>query len=192
MSLSATGRPRLTPTPQLTARWHSGRVLYGVGSVAGLLGAGLTLSSVIVAGVTGYPCNEVVSQISTRSPCPPGEPASPTDAAPLLGYMGSTASALGFIFSAAGLGVQHSALRQLGADPGRGLLSGGAALGLIGFAAVGASYFFGLTDYLNPHDQGLAILASTITGTVLCAVGTLLFTIDSSRLKKTWDRLSTF
>src|SRR6185295_545867 len=99
-------------------------------------------------------------------------------------------SALGFILSSAALGYQHSLLSDLQADPGRGTFAGGTALGVLGFAAVGTSYFFGFTSYLKPHDQGVAILASTITGTVLCAVGSLLYTIDSASMKRVWQRLS--
>jgi hypothetical protein len=183
---------RLAVPPRLVTRWHRGRAAYTVGAVTGLLGTGLTLSSVIVVAVTGYPCNpnDPIHQINPNDSCNRNsshyDPPRPTDAAPLLAYLGSSASALGFILSASGLGVQHSVLRELGADTPRGLLHGGTALGLLGFLSVGASYFFGFTDYLNPHDQGIAILATTVSGAALCAVGSLLFSVDASRTKKAW------
>ncbi|HWE30054.1 MAG TPA: hypothetical protein VHB97_18720, partial [Polyangia bacterium] len=64
--------------------------------------------------------------------------------------------------------------------------------GLVGFAGVGASYFFGLTNYLNPHDQGVAILATSLSGTALCAIAGILYAVDSSRVKRAWRGLTTF
>jgi hypothetical protein len=179
-------------------RWHSGRVLYGIGSFTGLLGGALTISSIVVVGVTGYPCDpdDIIHKIDPKDACNPNgmayRPPSPTDAAPLLAYLGSTTSALGFVLSAAGLGYQHHLLWEVQADIDRGVFHGGTVLGVSGFAAVGLSYFFGLTDYLSPHDQGLAILATSITGTGLCLLGSLLYTIDAGRMKRAWERISTF
>jgi len=179
-------------------RWSRARIIYGMGGVVGLVGTGLTISSMLVVAITGYPCNpnDPIHQINPNDTCNAKgamyDPPSPTDAAPLLAYLGSSVSATGFIFSAAGLGYQHSILRDLGGDVDRGVFHGGTALGVLGFAAVGISYFFGFTDYLSPHDQGIAILASTVTGAGLCALGSLLYTIDGSRTKKAWLKLSTF
>jgi hypothetical protein len=187
-----------SPSHEMADRWHRGRVLYGIGSVTSLLGSALTLSSVITVAVTGYPCdpNDAFHQLNPNDTCNPNNPnfrpAQPTDAAPLLGYMGSTASALGFVLSAAGLGYQHHLLHELEADPGRAMFAAGTTFGVMGFATVGASYFFGFTNYLNPHDQGLAILATTITGTALCLLGGLLYTIDEGRMQRIWRRISTF
>jgi len=185
-------------SPLMAARWHRGRVLYGVGSVIGLVGSALTLSSVLAVAITGYPCNpdDPIHQINPNDTCNKMgamyTPPKPTDTAPLLAYMGSSASALGFVLAASGLGYQHHLLYEVGADPGRGVFAGGTTLGLLGFASVGLSYFFGFTNYLAPHDQGIAILASSMTGTVLCLVGGILYTSDASRLKRAWERISTF
>ena len=166
-------------------------MLYGVGSITSLLGSALTLTGVIVTAVTGYPCDPTVNML-TNSTCKNTTPPSPTDPAPMLSYLGSTTSALGFVFSAAGLGLQHHVLEEVQMDPGRGVFSTGTAFGVLGFMSVGASYFFGLTNYLNPHDQGLAILSTTIGGAGLCLLGGLLYTIDAAQLKRVWERIATF
>jgi hypothetical protein len=190
--------PRLVVTSDMQSRWNTARYLYGAGGIIGLLGNALTISSIAVEAATGYPCdpNDLVHQLNPKDTCnkngtnyhPPG----PTDTVPLLGYMGSSASALGFVIAAAGLGYQHSLLRQMNADIDRGVFHGGTALGVFGFAATGLGYFFGLTNYLNPHDQGIAIFSTTVIGTALCTLGTLLYTVDASRTKKAWLRLPTF
>ena len=200
VAFSTPSSPRLTVSAEMGARWHRGRVLYGLGSYTGLLGSGLTLSSVLVVAITGYPCNpdDPLHSInpnpndSCSRNSPKYDPPSPTDPVPLLSYIGSSVSALGFVFSAAGLGSQHLLLSELQADTGRGIFAGGTTLGLLGFVSVGFSYFFGLTNYLSPHDQGVAIFASSLTGTVLCFVGGILYTADASRMKKVWQRLSSF
>jgi hypothetical protein len=189
-------------SPSLSAdtiqRWHTGRVLYGVGTAIGLVGSGLTLASVLVVVITDYPCNPYDPKHATNpnDSCNPNssifKPPKPTDAAPLLAYIGSSASAVGFIFSASGLGYEHHLLAEMNADPGRNYFAGGTALGLVGFIGIGASYFFGFTDYLNAHDQGVAILTTSITGAALCAVGGLLYSVDSSRMNRAWQRLTTF
>ncbi len=207
----ATPAPPYTPPPpgsnasaptflseETIGRWHRGRVLYGLGGVTGLIGAGLTISSVLIVAITGYPCdpNSAAHQLNPKDTCNKNgtnyKPPKPTDPEPLLAYMGSSVSAAGFIFSAAGLGWQHHVLKELDADIDRGLFHAGTAFGVFGNAAVGAGYFFGFSKYLNPHDQAIAVLATTITGAGLCALGTLLYTIDAGRAKRAWDRFSTF
>jgi hypothetical protein len=178
---------------EMRTRWSNARTMYGFGGFTGLAGTALTISSVIVVAATGYPCNPHDPLNPGRDRCnETNMTASPTDAAPLLGYLGSSLSAFGFVFSAGGLGWQHKLLRELGNDTSRGIFYGGTALGVSGFVATGLGYFWGLTDYLSPHDQGIAILATTITSTVLCALGSLLFTIDSTRVKKVFERLNAF
>ena len=182
----------------MAARWHHARIVSAVGTVLGLLGSGLTLSSVLVVAITGYPCNpnDPMHATNPNDSCNPNSaiynPPAPTDPAPLLAYIGSSASAVGFVFSAAGLGYQHHLLGEMQADIGRGYFGGGTAFGLLGFVSVGASYFFGFTNYLNAHDQGTAILTSSITGAALCALGGLLYAVDSSHMKSAWQRLTTF
>lgn len=183
---------------KMTERWHRARVLYGVGTAMGLVGNGLTLASIVIVSVTDYPCNPYDPKHATNpnDSCNPNgaifKPPRPTDPAPLLAYIGSSTSALGFVFTASGLGYQHHLLDELDADVGRGYFHAGTTLGLLGFFSVGASYFFGFTDYLNAHDQGVAILTTSIGGAALCAIGGLLYSVDSSRLNRAWRRISTF
>jgi hypothetical protein len=190
--------PQPFVSSELLGRWHTARNLYGFGTITGLLGTGLTLSSIIVVAATGYPCDPTEHALSgnTNDSCNPNSPkyhpAKPTDAATLLAYMGSSASALGFVFSASGLGYQHAILKELGNDPGRDVFHAGTAFGVLGFASVGAGYFFGLTHYLNSRDQALAILSTTIIGAGLCELGSLLYTIDASRTKKAFQKYSTW
>jgi hypothetical protein len=162
------------------------------------VGTALGLSSVIVVAATGYPCNpdDPLVQLNPTDKCNPKSPVyrppRPTDAAPLLAYLGSTTAAVGFVFSAAALGYEHALLHSVMEDPGRRVFAAGTVFGLLGFVATGTSYFFGLTDSLKPHDQGVAIFASSISGTVLCAIGSLLYTIDSAAMNRVWHRISTF
>jgi hypothetical protein len=191
-------RQRTFVSPEMHSKWRNARNVYTAGGVIGLLGNGLTISSVIVVAATGYPCNpdDPIHKINPNDPCnamgAKYDPPKPTDAAPLLGYMGSSVSALGFILSASGLGWQHSLLRDVGSDIPRGVFHGGTVLGILGFAGVGVSYAFAFTDALNPHDQGVAILATTVTSAALSALSSLLYMIDAGRTKKAWLRLQTF
>jgi hypothetical protein len=180
-----------TPSPIMVERWHRARVLYGVGSVTSLIGTALSLSSVLAVAITGYPCNPI--SIDPNDSCNKSPP-KPTDPAPLLAYIGSSTSALGFVLTASGLGLQHHLLYEMGGDTSRGVFAGGTILGLLGFLSVGTSYVFAFvnTNTLSPHDQGIAIIASSLTGTGLCLLGGLLYTIDAGRLKTAWDRLGTF
>src|SRR5205809_3442921 len=58
--------PRLIVTRDMQSRWQRSRILYGLGGVTGLLGTGLTISSMLVVAITGYPCNpnEPVHQLN--------------------------------------------------------------------------------------------------------------------------------
>ena len=163
-------------------RWRTARTLTVLGSVFNLIGTGLSLTSVIYIAATDYPpdTNQLLA------------PAKPSDPGPALAYAGASASAAGFVLSAVGLGWEHRLLDSLGADPGRGAFGVGTAFGVFGFAGVGLSYFFGLTDYLNPHDQSIAILATSLTGTALCAIAGILYSIDSSHLNEAWRGVLTF
>ena len=153
------------------------------GSILNVIGTGLSLASLVYVAATNYPpnANDLLSPA-----------AKPSDPGPALAYAGASASAAGFILSAAGLGYEHHLLDVLGADPGRGMFGVGTAFGVVGFVGVGASYFFGLTDYLNPHDQSVALLTTSLMGTALCAIGGLLYAIDSSHVKRAWELVSTF
>jgi hypothetical protein len=183
------GAAHAAPSAHDGERWHSARVLYGFGGVVGLLGSGLTLASIVTVVVSDYPCDS----FDPNQSCSNGKPApKPTDPAPVLAYAGSTVSAFGWILEAGALGWEHMILREQGADPGRGVFNAGTTLGVLGFASVGLSYFFGLTSYLNPHDQGVAILSSSLTGAGLCILGGILYAADSAKMKRVWDRITTF
>jgi hypothetical protein len=170
------------PSDVTIRRWHDARVVSVVGDVLNVIGTGLSLSSAIYIAATHYPpsANELLA------------PAKPSDVGPALAYAGASTSAAGFVLTASALGYEHHLLDDLGADPGRGAFGVGTTFGLVGFAGVGASYFFGLTNYLNPHDQGVAILATSLSGTALCAIAGILYAVDSSRVKRAWRGLTTF
>lgn len=173
---------RTPVSPSTVARWHHARLLEGFGTAFGLIGSALSLTSAIYIVATDYPpsANDFL------------HPAKPTDTAQILSYAASSTSALGFSLSAGGLAWQHRILDELGADPGRGLFVSGTAVGLLGLVGVGAGYFFGLTDYLNPHDQSIASLTTSLGGALLCTVGSLLYGADSARMKRVFTRLTTF
>ena len=97
-----------------------------------------------------------------------------------------------FALAAGGLGWRHQILRRLDADPGRGLFLAGTVVGLVGLAAIATSYIIGFTDLVNPHDQSIAVLATSLGGSAVCNVGTAMYAKDSSNLTKAWKRLSTF
>ena len=174
---------RARPSPYTVGRWRTARTLTVIGSVFNLIGTGLSLTSAIYIAATDYPP-------STNQLLAP--PARPSDPGPALAYAGASVSAAGFVLSAAGLGWEHRLLDQLGADPGRGAFGVGTAFGVVGFASVGLSYFFGLTDYLNPHDQSVALLTTSLAGTALCAIAGILYSVDSSHLNDAWRGVLTF
>jgi hypothetical protein len=178
-TLHATGP---TVTPAIAARWHHARVLEGFGTAFGLIGTALSISSAIYVVATDYPpsANDFL------------HPAKPTDTGQVLAYAASSTSALGFSLSAGGLAWQHRILDEVGIDTGRGLFVGGTVIGILGLVGVGAGYFFGLTNYLNPHDQSIAVLTTSLGGALFCTVGSLLYGMDSSRMKRQWQSITTF
>jgi hypothetical protein len=148
--------------------------------------------------VTGYPCNpdDPIAAANPNNPCNRNntqyQPPKPTDAVPLLGYLGASSSALAFILSASGLGYQHHLLAELGADPGRGVFYAGTAFGLLGFVAVGTSYFIGLTDLLSPRDQALGTFGLTLTSTLFSVLAGVLYFADAARTQRAFDGLIRF
>jgi hypothetical protein len=168
--------------PSTVTRWHHARVLEGFGTAFGLVGTALSLTSAIYIFATDYPPSA-------------GDflhPASPTDTAQVLSYAASSTSAVGFSLSAGGLAWQHHILDDLGADTGRGLFVGGTVIGILGLVGVGTGYFFGLTDYLNAHDQSIAVLTTSLGGALLCTIGSLLYGMDSGRMKRQWQSITAF
>src|SRR5262245_59858281 len=71
-ALSPSPAPSRPPLPPgMAERWQRARITYGAGSVIGLLGDGLTLSSVLVVAITGYPCdpNDPVHMLNPNDSC---------------------------------------------------------------------------------------------------------------------------
>lgn len=170
--------PFLPPTPMspvMLQRYRTGRALYGVGTALGLAGSGLTLASIIVTAVYGFDQNTDPSK---------------TIIGPSLAYAGSGATGAGFFFSATGLGLEHSALRSVGQDPGRGLYGVGTLLGILGIGGIGASYFFSLTNYVD--NSTTVAFGTSIAASVLLTVGGLLYFSDQTRLGIIYRRLTTF
>jgi hypothetical protein len=174
--------PPRSLSPETVSRWHGARALQVTGGVIGLLSTGLSLSSTIYVVATGYPpkADDFL------------HPAKPTDTGPILAYVASATSVLGFGLSAGGLGWQHHILDELGADTGRGVYVGGTVLGILGTVATASGYFLAFTDYLNPHDQSISLLVTTLTGAALCTTASLMYAVDSSRMKRAWRNLSSF
>lgn len=172
----------IMPAPDVVDRWQRARIVSVVGTLLSVIGTGFSLASVIYIAATHYPpsANDLLN------------PPSPSDPGPTLAYVGSSASAAGFVLSATALGYEHHLLDRVGVDPGRGYFGIGTAIGMVGFIGVGASYFFGLTDFFAPNDREIAVLATSIGGAALCGIAGLLFTIDSSRNMKVWKGIGSF
>jgi hypothetical protein len=159
------------PPPFMVSKFRTGRSVYGVGKIVGLIGSGLSLSSIILTSAYGL------------GPGPGGLYGPP------LAYAGSSATAAGFILSAAGLGVEHSALAMIGADPGRGLYGAGTAFGILGLLAAGTSYYFAFSNYNNGPEIAFG---TAISAAVLLSVGGIFYVIDNQRVNHIFARLTTF
>jgi hypothetical protein len=142
------------------ARFRSGRVAYGFGTVVGLAGSGLIISGLIAVPVTG---DETLGA---------------------LVYGGSGAHTVGFMLQSVGLGLQHNAMDQLGIPTNRGLFGLGATCGLLGLLGVGAGYVFGATTDLVP-DQTRVALGVSVAGALLQSLGSIFYWIDSRQMVKT-------
>ena len=174
---------RLTvPEPTVHA-WHRARIMSGFGDALGIISTGLSLGTLIYIGATHYPPS--VNDFTMRAP-------SPSDPEQVISFVASTASAIGFSLAAGSLAWRHHILDKLDADTGRGLFVGGTVVGLVGLVGIGASYFFAFTDYLSPHDQSIAVIATSLGGAALCTVGTILYARDAAKLNKAWLALTTF
>lgn len=164
------------PPLEVVRRYRAGRIVSGTGTVISLIGSGLTLTSWLAAPFVD----------EKRDPWPVA-----------VGYAGAGATGLGVILSATGLGLQHSALAKVGADPGRGLYGVGTLFGVLGLLTVGTSYFIGLTHYVYGHpgeeSQRLAVEYGTIAASaILLTVSGILYVSDSARLSRAYKRLTTF
>lgn len=156
--------------PQVYGRWRAGRAVYVVGSVFGLVGSGLSLTGLLVTGIYGPSTDN--GQIGLS-----------------LIAGGAAATGVGVILNATGLGLQHSALASIGADPGRGLFGAGTAFGVLGLLGLGVGQFFRHTDYVSTPYAGFA---ASLGAAALLTVGGILYFADARRLLLTYRRLTTF
>src|SRR6185436_15007900 len=112
----------------------------------------LSLSSILVTSVYGF--DESKSNVG-----------------PVLAYTGAGVGVVAFTLVASGLSLQHSALGEVGADPGRGLFAAGTTLGVFGLLSVGASYVFALAPGILGSDGAntsrTVAFATSIAGTAL-------------------------
>jgi hypothetical protein len=174
---------RMSPqsSRSLIRQWRGARAMNGFANAIGLISAGLSVSSAIYVGAAHYP----PSLTSSSSP-------RPSDPAQLLSYVSSSSSAFGFALAAGGLGLRHHILRKLDADPGRGLFVAGTVVGLVGVASIITSYIVGFANVGNPHDQSIAVLATSLGGSAITNVGTAIYAKDASQVQKAWKALTTF
>jgi hypothetical protein len=173
---------RATMSKSIVRQWRGARVMNGFANVIGLLSTGLSLSSSIYVAAAHYPPS--VNDLTSRP--------SPGDPAQALSYVSSTSAAFAFGLSAGGLALRHHILRKLDADTGRGLFIGGTVVGLVGIAAIAVSYIVGFSNIGNTHDQGIAVLATSLGGSAICTVGTAIYAKDASNVQKVWKGLTTF
>jgi hypothetical protein len=164
------------------AQWTGARVMNGFAGVIGLVSTGLSLSGTIYVLAAHYPPS--VTDF-TKAP-------SPSDPAQALSYVSSTSAAFAFGLSAGSLGWRHHILRTLDADTGRGLFWGGTITGLVGIASVVSSYIVGFGNVGNAHDQSIAVLVTSLGGSMIANVGTAILAKDATNVQKAWKNLNTF
>jgi hypothetical protein len=174
--------PTVRMSPSMRRQWRGARVMNGFGGVIGILTTGLSLGNTIYVLAAHYPPS--VDSLTT--------PPKPSDPAQALSYVSSTTAAFAFGLSAGGLAIRHHVLRELDADPGRGLFWGGTITGLVGIASIAASYIVGFANIGNAHDQSIAVLSLSTGGSTLCNVATAMYAKDGSNLQKAWKNLTTF
>ena len=163
-------------------QWTGARVMNGFAGAIGITSTLLSLTSAIYIGAAHYPPS--TSDLTK----PPGV----GDPAQILSLVSSTSSAVGFGLSAGGLALRHHILRKLDADPGRGLFLSGTVVGLVGIAAIAAGYIVGFANIGNTHDQSIAMLSTSLGGSLFCNVATTMYAKDGSNLQKAWKNLTTF
>jgi hypothetical protein len=173
---------RATPSRSLVRQWRGARVMNGFAGAIGIVSTGLALSNAIYVAADHYPPN--LGDFTKR----PG----PGDPAQTLSFVSASSAAFAFGLSAGGLALRHHILRQLDADPGRGLFLSGTIVGVAGIAAIAASYIVGFSNVGNPRDQSIAVLATSLGGSTICNVATTMYAKDGSNMQKIWKSLSTF
>ena len=173
---------RTTLSKSTVRRWRGARVMNGFAGAIGIISTGLSLSSGIYVAAAHYP-----PSVSNLTSMP-----KPSDPAQVLSYVSSTSAAFAFALSAGGLALRHHILRELDADPGRGLFLSGTIVGLVGVAAIAVSYIVGFSNVGDPHNQSIAVLSTSLGGAMLCNVATTMYAKDGSNLQKAWKSLTTF
>lgn len=172
------------PLPRTYVRqWRGARTMNGFADAIGLLSGGLSIANAIYVAAAHYPPS--ASDFVAQKP-------SPGDPAQVMSWVSSGSSAFAFGLAAGGLAWRHNILRKLGADPGRGLFIAGTVVGLVGIASIVASYVVGFSDLGNPHDQSIAVLATSLGGSAISNIGTAMYASDASKLQKAWKALTTF
>jgi hypothetical protein len=170
--VSAAPAPVMSPqawTPATAARFRTGRLVYGLGTGAGVLGTALVFTGAIVTGL-------VDKDIGTY-----------------LVYGGAAAQTASFILGATGLGLQHNALDEAGMPTGRGLFGVGTAFNVVGMVGIGAGYLLGGAQFItDPEQNRAAVVAVSVTGTVLMIAGGVFYFFDARRMNRIVSRLTTF
>jgi hypothetical protein len=172
---------RATLSTSTVRRWRGARVMNGFAGAIAIISTGLSVSNSIYVAAAHYPPS--VSDFSAPKP---------SDPAQVLSYVSSASAAFAFGLSAGGLAIRHHILRELGADPGRGLFLSGTVVGLVGVAAIAVGYIVGFSNVGDAHDQSIAVLATSLGGSTLCNVATTIYAKDGSNLQKAWKNLTTF
>ncbi|HXU71229.1 MAG TPA: hypothetical protein VN947_17970 [Polyangia bacterium] len=162
-------------------QWTGARVMNGFGGVISLLSAGLTISNVIYVAAAHYPPS--IDDLTRPKP---------SDPAQVLSWVSSTSGAFSFGLAAGSLGWRHHILQTLDADTGRGLFWGGTITGLVGVASIAVSYIVGFVNMANPHDQSIAVLSTSLGGSMLANVGTAMLASDAGKVQKAWKNLTSF
>jgi hypothetical protein len=157
--------------PFIISRFRTGRILYGVGTTIGLIGSGLSVSGIVVAGI--YRDDPNLKGIGVS-----------------LTQAGAGTAGFSFILATAGLGLQHSALRAVGADTGRGLFGVGTLFGILGFGAMATGFYFDAVR--EPANAENIALGMSVSAAVLLGVGGILYFVDHQRMLKVYHRLTRF
>jgi hypothetical protein len=173
---------RMHAVQSARSQWTGARVMNGFAGVIGIVSTGLSLSGTIYVLAAHYPPS--VTDL-TKMP-------SPSDPAQALSYVSSASAAFAFGLSAGSLGWRHHILKTLDADPGRGLFWGGTITGLVGVASIAASFIVGFSNMGNAHDQSIAVLVTSLGGSMISNVGTAMLASDATNLQKAWKNLNTF
>ena len=173
---------RMRAAQSARRQWTGARVMNGFAGVIGICSTGLALSNTIYVLAAHYP----PSTTDFTKPPSPGDPAQ------ALSYVTSASAAFAFGLSAGSLGWRHHILKTLDADTGRGLFWGGTITGLVGIASVVSGFIVGFANVGNAHDQSIAVLVTSMGGSMISNIGTTILAKDATNVQKAWKGLGTF